>query len=279
MSYKTLLVYVGAASQVPPLLRVCQHLAAQGDDVRVMGLHVVPQIPVYPDMAFMVTSEMVDLQRNALVEKCEQAAAAFRDQAEQLGLDWQWRDCDANGKLVADRVMEQGRSADLIIGAQEDPEADNESQQGVLEHVLMRGGRPVLLVPYAGEVTVLGERVVLAWNGSRESARAAFDALPVLQQANTVELLWAKPADVEETDVAFDDIVESLARHGVAIESHQMDQTDRVVGGDILARLDAQGCDLLVMGAYGHSRFHELVFGGVTRHVLQHMRVPVMMSH
>lgn len=281
MSYQTLLVYVGLASQVKSLLNVAQQIADKGENVHVIGLHVIPQIPVYPDMAFMVTSEMADLQRDALLKQKNEVKEAFETEMEKLHVSWEWRVVEANGKLVADRVLEHGRCVDLIIGAQDDPENDNDTQHGIAEQVMIRAGRPVLFVPYVGHFNAIGKKVMVAWNASRESARATFDALPLLKSADEVEVIWANPQDLgsDELDLPGSEISGVLARHGITVAASQTVNTDVAFADELLSRLSDQGFDLLVMGGYGHSRFREFIFGGATRLVLKQMTVPVLMSH
>ncbi|MCB1755555.1 MAG: universal stress protein [Gammaproteobacteria bacterium] len=281
MSYQTLLVYVGLASQVKSLLNVAQQIADKGENVHVIGLHVIPQIPVYPDMAFMVTSEMADLQRDALLKQKNEVKEAFETEMEKMHVSWEWRVVEANGKLVADRVLEHGRCVDLIIGAQDDPENDNDTQHGIAEQVMIRAGRPVLFVPYAGHFDAIGKKIMVAWNGSRESARATFDALPLLEKADHVEIIWSNPQNFGEDglDLPGSEIANVLARHDITVEASQTSHTEIAFADELLSRLADQGFDLLVMGGYGHSRFREFVFGGATRLVLKQMTVPVLMSH
>ncbi len=281
MSYQTLLVYAGLPSQVESLLKVAQHIAEKGDNVHVIGLHVIPQIPVYPDMAFMVTSEMTDMQRDSLLKQKDEVASAFEKYANETGLSWEWRAVEANGKLVADRVMEHGRCVDLIIGAQENPDTETDTQHGVMEQILIQSGRPVLFVPYAGNFTSLGEHIMVAWNASRECSRATFDALPLLRRANLVEVVWANPQEQRDPDLNLpgSEISAVLARHDIKVSANQTVNTDVTIGDELLSRLSDNGFDLLVMGGYGHSRFREFIFGGTTRHILKHMTVPVLMSH
>ncbi len=141
----------------------------------------------------------------------------------------------------------------------------------------MNSCRPVIALPFAGEFKTLGRRVLVAWNGSREAARATHDALPFLTQADKVMVLSVNATGEEHIPGA--DISTHLARHGVGVEIHNRVQGNIGVGDAILNAASDYGADLLVIGAYGHSRLRELVLGGVTRHLLRHMTVPVLMSH
>lgn len=281
MSYQTLLVYAGLPSQVESLLRMTRQLTAVGSNAHVIGLHVVPQIPVYPDMAFMVTSELADMQREALLKVRDETAAAFEKAASENDLSWEWRSVEANGRLAADCILEHARCVDLVVGAQENPETDNDTQHGVMEQVLIESGRPVLFVPYAGAFETVGKRIMIAWNGSREASRATFDALPLLKNAEQVEVVWANAQEQHDKNLNLpgSEMASVLARHGVNVTANQTVNSDVSTGDELLSRLADHGFDTLVMGGYGHSRFREFVFGGTTRHILKEMTVPVLMAH
>jgi nucleotide-binding universal stress UspA family protein len=136
----------------------------------------------------------------------------------------------------------------------------------------------VLVVPYVGEPVVKGEHVLVCWDGGREAARAATDALPFLREARKVTVLTvntgAAPSEVPGADIAL-----YLARHGVKSEAARTPAGGIDPGNVILSRAFDYGVDLIVMGAYGHSRVREILLGGATRAILRQMTVPVLMSH
>jgi nucleotide-binding universal stress UspA family protein len=140
-------------------------------------------------------------------------------------------------------------------------------------------GRPVLVVPYIGPSGTLGKRVLLAWNATREATRAATDALPFLQAADEVLVVLVKPHSISHGEVPGADIGLYLARHGVHVKVETIEGVDIDAGNLLLSRAADLSSDLIVMGAYGHSRFSELVLGGVTRTMFESMTVPVLMSH
>jgi nucleotide-binding universal stress UspA family protein len=135
----------------------------------------------------------------------------------------------------------------------------------------------VLVVPYAGKFDSFGKTILLAWNGTRESARAMHDALPMLEKADKVVIYAVNESSEDHIPGA--DIATHLARHNVNAEAHHTVARDISVGDALLAAVSDYGADMMVMGAYGHSRVRELALGGATRDVLNTMTVPVMMSH
>jgi nucleotide-binding universal stress UspA family protein len=180
-------------------------------------------------------------------------------------------------------VALHARYADLtLLGQPNSDEAfKGASADAVLVNVMLSSGRPVLAVPYAGKFEQVGERVLVAWNASRESTRAVNDALPLLRDAKSVTVLAVNPKRGIEGhgEVPAADICLHLARHGVKAEAAHTIAKDISEGDALLSYAADLGTDLIVCGGYGHSRAREMVFGGVTRTLLQEMTVPMLLSH
>ncbi len=174
----------------------------------------------------------------------------------------------------------QARYADLVVLGQAEASEDNET--GLLpdlpDYVLLNCGRPVLVVPRSGRFPTIGKRVLVAWNGSPEAAKAVTAALPLLRGAEQVTLaVLGHSADrLGESPGA--DIALYLARHGVNVEVLRRPEPEDP-GRALLSLAADFNVDLLVMGAYGHSRFRELMLGGATRTVLATATLPVLMAH
>jgi nucleotide-binding universal stress UspA family protein len=172
-----------------------------------------------------------------------------------------------------DVVPRKARVSDLVVfGAQP---SDSPELRGAIETTLVAGGRPLLLAPKG--VSTIGERVAIAWNGSAESARALAAALPFIEAAGAVHLLTAETwrTQLEVTD----DLADYLAWRGIVCERRAVAVEDETVGAALLRAASEAGADLLIMGGYGRSRLRELVLGGVTRHVLTHAQLPVLLAH
>ena len=148
------------------------------------------------------------------------------------------------------------------------------------DNVILSCGRPVLVIPYVGDYETIGENIMIAWDASAMAARAVHDALPVLQAAKTVTVMVVIPKDggPETGDLPGAAISAHLARHGISAEADHM-QSDLDPGNMLLSRAADKSADLIVMGAYGHARWTEMMLGGVTKHLLAHMTVPTLMSH
>jgi nucleotide-binding universal stress UspA family protein len=147
--------------------------------------------------------------------------------------------------------------------------------------LVMSAGRPVLFVPYAGHFEHVGERVFVPWNASREAARAVWDGLPFLAAAQESEVVTFDPEKLGlgVSDLPDPDIGADLARHGARVTVSSSPSGGVDVGSLILSRAADMAADLIVMGAYGHSRLREVVLGGATRKMLESMTVPTLMSH
>jgi len=171
-------------------------------------------------------------------------------------------------------VAQQARLADLAVVAHPDAGTDVSSSDA-LHAVLFGSGRPVLIAPRAAPDSI-GRRICIAWNGTAESASAVYAALPWLQVAEAVRVLCAD--EYQRRGPTAPELVSYLALHGVRAERATFRPIDREVGAGLLKAAAEFDADLLAMGAYSHSRLRQLILGGVTRHVLENARLPVMMN-
>jgi nucleotide-binding universal stress UspA family protein len=280
MAYKTILVHCNDRRRVERILGVAVEVADRFQ-AHLIGLSVSPPVLVVP-AGMPGTPDSMVIDERAQVYRRDNPAmkAAFAAAVEGRTFTSEWREEDAGTSSIADVVIKHARAADLIVAAQHDWQWPVSAQLDVGDRLAVEAGRPVLLVPNEGVHKGICSRVVVAWNGRREATRAAFDALPLLQQARDVKVLWVDPRSEGEPhrDFAATDLCTALARHGVAYEAVEV-ASDGNVGRTLISRAVEHRADLMVMGCYGHSRLSEFVFGGATRHVLRHMTIPVLMSH
>lgn len=274
MALKDLLVCLDSHPSVEARINLAISLA-QLDGAHLAGLHVVPPAP----MPAYYTPETVEISRSLrkkAAETFEQTVGQrFNDALRRQGLQGELRVVEGE---VDDEATLHARYVDLTIVGQADPDRPLEEAVSP-DHLVLYSGRPVLVVPYIGHSGTLGERVVVAWNAGREASRAVNDALPLLSRAKLVRVLALNPERTgPHGEQVGADIALHLARHGVTAEVSVMN-TEIGEADMLLSQVADAGADLVVMGAYGHSRARELVLGGVTRHMLRHMTVPVFMSH
>jgi nucleotide-binding universal stress UspA family protein len=235
-----------------------------------------------------------------------EAQEAFEQRMNEAGLDGEWRAMSGD---PFDALMACARYADLTVIGQANPE-EAAYDRSMPDQLVLGSGGPVLIVPYAGRFKTVGRRVMVAWNGEREAARALRDAMPILAQAETVTVYSIYAASGAHSAGA--DLCAYLARHGVKAEARQtvlgpeseaVSSALQTVGGfgfqqrgpwtqsrrppvdrpdagtALLSAVVDHGVDLLVMGAYGRSRLRELALGGTTQEILKTMTVPVLMSN
>jgi nucleotide-binding universal stress UspA family protein len=170
-------------------------------------------------------------------------------------------------------VAYQARLADLIVVPHPASAADVSSSDA-LHAVLFDSGQPVLVAPRIAP-TAIGRRICLGWNGSAESASAVWTALPWLHRAQAIRILWSEA--YQRHGPLAPELLTYLNAHGLTADRASFLPLDNIVGAGLLAAANEFACDLLVMGAYSHSRLRQLILGGVTRHVLEHATVPLIM--
>lgn len=280
MDWKTILVQLSNPRRTDVLMSVAGRIAERFN-AHLIGFNVAHALAHMPATPMMLGPEDFVAFREIDAEAAAELKAVFDDATRGRAFVAEWRSIEPATFDVATTTVEHARTADLIIASQADPEWEMSGMFDAPERLALESGRPVLVVPYAGVYGEIGKRIVIAWSGTREGARAAFDALPLLKGADAVRLLCVtgKGAEGEAGELPGTEIAATLARHGVKVTVHKSIADDIAVADDILSRSADFGADLLVMGAYGHSRLREMVFGGVTRHIIRHMTVPTLMSH
>ena len=172
-------------------------------------------------------------------------------------------------------VARRGRLADLIIVGQPTPASDLSSTL-TLNAAIFETGRPVLLAP-TNTPAALGKKIAVFWNGSAESARAASAAMPFFKQAEATVILTADSSRTSSANVSH--LTDYMAWHGVSASMEAVAPAGRAVGEALLKAADQAGADMLVMGAYTHSRMRQLILGGVTKHVLANTTIPLFLIH
>jgi nucleotide-binding universal stress UspA family protein len=197
---------------------------------------------------------------------------ADRASTPSAAASWTWH-ADAPGGH--DFVGSYGRVFDVVVLAQPGEEWQSPSMV-TLESALFESGRPVLIAPPTSPRS-LGTRVLIAWNRSTEQARATAFAMPLLRLAEHVTILTVEGATVAGPSGA--EMARSLAMNGIAADTITISPGKISAGETILAKAAELGCDLIVKGAYTQSRLRQMIFGGTTRHILAHAKLPVLMAH
>jgi nucleotide-binding universal stress UspA family protein len=280
MSYKTVLVSLNEVSRVAEATAAAVSVARETGG-HVSGLYVIPAVQVYPSVGFEAAPQVFEGNRTFFKDNAARVKQVFEEALRREGLPHDFHQVDGRSPVIADEVIAAGRCADLVIVSATNPEEITGVERDFVEQVVMAVGRPVIVLPFKGEAKLSLDEIVVGWDNGREAARAAFDALPLLQKAGKVRIVRVDPQKDPNLrgSVAGADLAEALARHGVKAETQGF-PTDGMDEGQALMRCaEDNGAGLIVMGAYGHSRLTEFIFGGATRFVLTRMSRPVLMSH
>lgn len=217
-------------------------------------------------------------------ERAERAQAAFRDYMRAKGVAWgdpkkpsEQPTADWLGEAVPglDAIGQLARLYDVTVLAQPSSEASM-PRSALLETILFESGHPIMVAPPEAP-TKLGEVVLIAWNGSTESARAVTMAHPFLTRAKRVVVLAVEGGMVAGPDAG--DIERTLSRAGIAVQASTVRPEGLSIGEAILAEAAKADADLLVKGAYTQSRLRQMIFGGATSHILSESKIPVLMAH
>ena len=284
MPIKTILVHLDTEQHAADLIGIAASIAGKSM-AHVTGLHVVPDVYVAAMIPADVVGELIEAQRQANEAIAAKIEGRFRQAVAGLRTPTEWRQEQARFETVADVVMRHGRTADLLVLGQSEQKLDFYGSADTSGDIMLRAGRPVLMVPMKGRNGPIGKRILVAWKDSREAARAVFDAMPFLVDADMVHILTVKQPPRRNTDatrgmpIPAADIAATLAHHDVRCEIIGRVGSESSVGAEILAQVKESGCDMVVMGGYGHSRMREIIFGGATRSLFDNMTVPVLMSH
>lgn len=280
MSLKTIVVSLNDITRLDATLEFAGSLAARFN-AGVTGVYVIPAVQVYPSIGFEAVPQVFDGHRVFFKEKLQSVKAAFETALKRFGQDSKFECVDAREPAVAGGLMRFVRRADLAILTVPVAETAAGIESDFVENVLMAAGRPVIALPRTGTLKLSLDEVVVGWNGAREATRAVFDALPILKLAGNVRIVIIDPQDDPEfrDRVAGINITEALARHGVNCFAESLATGGLEHGDALLRKAREAGAGLIVMGAYGHSRLAEFVFGGATRSVIDHLDRPVLFSH
>jgi nucleotide-binding universal stress UspA family protein len=276
MPYKTILVHVDNGKRSAVRLDIACRLAKLSD-AHLIGLHALTVVKL-PSYALVEGGVQVrEFHERMLRESAVAAEALFKQAVKAAGIEKvEWRQ---SRRDAVESVPIHGRYADVLVIGQPNETDASGVEPDFAERLVLASGRPALVIPYAGDFPTVGTRVLVAWNASREATRALTDAIPILREAKQVDVIAFNPKDAPHGEVPGADIGLYLARHGIKVNVSQQTAEDVDVGNQLLSRAADLDSDLVVMGAYGHSRMKELILGGATRTVLNSMTVPVLMSH
>ena len=266
MALREILIHMDSTPQCAARLELAVDLARR-HGARLTGLYVLTYFPY--------------ASRNTAAEaQVEAARDMFHEQAGAAGIAAEWRrvDWQVVGVSIWEVITLHAYYTDLVVvGQTKTGKAGQTATEGIPERIILGSGRPVLIVPYAGSFSGMGQRIMVAWKAGRESTRALNDSLPLLQAAQEVTL--ATVADTRDGAPSPCTICEHLSLHGVQVRGKSLPTGNQQIADTLLNHVAEQGIDLLVTGAYGYTSKGAPALGVVARQLLQSMTIPVLMSH
>jgi nucleotide-binding universal stress UspA family protein len=226
------------------------------------------------DLAAIHTVELIEMARKA----GDKTEAALARKLSQLQFPVELRRFDVFSDALPDIATREARAADEFVGIR--PNGAPSEPERMIESVLFGGGRHLMLVPDGQTHRHSFDHILIAWNGSREAARAMAEAMPYIHGAKSVTVVVVDDGPpVEERALLGQDAVTHLRHHGIDATLHHVTGNSREAGATIIGEARRTQADLIVMGGYGHSRLREVLLGGVTRELMHNAPVPLLMAH
>lgn len=275
--YRTILVHADAERDSTPRIALAADLARRFDATLVGVTAGLPRLPIEIYDAGLGTvavgPDYTEQDRQQLQAEFDKAEATFNRATKGAGVETSWR---ALFGPPSDAIVAVAIGADLVVVGPGDRSLLGNLSAASAGDIVLRSGRPILVVPDNVQQAA-AKTIVVAWKDTTEAQRAIADALPFMKQAESVVV--AAIGEGSKRPPNLPDAVAFLLRHGIAAKSELIDPKGAPVGDVLLDFARRAQADLIVAGAYGHSRFREWVFGGVTRALLMRSPVPVLFSH
>lgn len=281
MAFKNLLVHLDDSAAAAHRVNAAIALAKRQDAmVTGVGIELESTISSYVGIGF--PASLSDAQREIMRRAADDAIENFTRAAKAADIRHETHRIVCGAAKAPAQLSFYARHADMTFMGQPDMREPGASfQESLLDGVMFASGRPVYIVPYIGRFDMSVRKAVIAWDGGKKAVRAVNDAIPLLQGRGgevVVLVMNAEERKGAHGSAPGEDIKAHLARHGIAAKIARESVRELAVDAAILNYLTDAGADLLIMGAYGHSRLREKAFGGVTNTILHQMTTPVLMA-
>ncbi len=278
MAPKTILVCLTTPEHAATLLRVAVPLARK-HGAHLIGLHTVEALVVYPGIAMHIPEPAFAAFNESQKQESEAIKAVFTDHTAQEDFVSEFRLVKAEAQSASERMIESARAADLVIMAHEDKNSDRYDQRHAQSQVIRESGRPVVVVPLDYDGPGIGNNILLGWSDTREAARAAHDMLSIASEGTELTVLRVGSSGQDAfKDADAIDMVEMFARHGLKPTLEHRDPMGDSIADVLNEVAFEKGADLIVTGAFGHSRAYDFVIGATTYALLRDQRFPVLFS-
>ncbi len=279
MPIKTILVVLTTKESVAQIMPLAVDLAER-NSAHLTGIHAEASAINYTGVGMTYAVKEFAALREAERQMSEEVKAAFEAATASMSTAAEWRLAETEGTTRSELLVEHAHCADLVIMPQAQQMGSSPGSSQLQENLVRDCGRPVLIVPQFGQFASVGMHALIGLSPTRESTRAAHDAISLLAPGGKATIITAhRPKDAD--DLPFENAKEmarTYARHGITV--NVQDRADpKLVPGDVLLNESFErGCDLIVVGAYGHSRVYDMLIGATTTHLMDHMTSPVLFS-
>ncbi|WP_373085156.1 universal stress protein [Sneathiella sp.] len=274
MPIKTILLHLNNDPQLDARIETVLGLAVE-HKAHVKALYTIARVTIPTSFMGYVPPEFIEQAHSVEKENAAKATEKLQKLASRVDVSLE---IVVEEGYAPDVIKSHALAVDLVVVGQGDPDAENNTQSRYIAEELVIGSScPVLVIPFTGKYGNFGDHIVVGWNNSREASRALHEAMPFLEKAKKVTLLSINATEDEGEETA--QILAHLKRHGITAEFKSGAWPDLSVGDAILDALVDYSANMLVMGAYGHSRLREMILGGATNTILNHMTAPVLFAH
>lgn len=278
MALKTILACLTTPDNADTLLKVAVPLARR-HNAHLIGLHTVEALLVYPGIAIHIPEPAFANFNASQNEETEAIKAVFTKHTHAEDFASEFRLVRSEAVSANERMVESARAADLVVMAREDKEGDRYDQRHAQQQVIRDSGRPVVVVPLDYDGPEIGQNILLGWSDTREAARAAHDMLSVAQPGASITVLRVSKAEQDMlTDAEGIDLTETLARHGMTPTLEHREPMGQDIAEVLNKTAFEKGADLIVTGAFGHSKAYDFVLGATTHALLREAKLPVLFS-
>lgn len=278
MTLRTILVSLTSTSSAAALLRSAAVLARRSN-AHVIGLFVTESLVVYPGIAMHIPEVGVQSFVASQAAYAKEIRSIFDTFAKSEDFPTEWRQIHSESGFMVDSIIANARFADLVVMAQEDDGADRPLVNNLQEWVIKESGRPVLVMPRGYTAEHLGEKIVIGWSETREATRAVHDMIAVASPDARVRVVRVgKLPGNTLADHTANDVAAALNRHGPSVEIVHREKEGDTVAEVLGHEAFEMGADMIVTGAFGHSRAYDFVIGAATRHLLRNAKLPALFS-
>ena len=279
MALKTILACLTSEASASEVVAAASILARRRG-AHLIGLHAMESLIVYPTLAMHIPGSVYADFTSSQVKAADDIEKMFRAQTDAEAFPCEWRRVKTESTTAAERIVESARAADLVVMAQENPDAERTDHLYIQQTVIRDSGRPVLVIPHEHKGEEIGKNILVGWSPTREATRAAHDVLGLAEDGAEVHLMsvTSNAQQDKAVTVTQNDLAAAISRQGFRTNTiHRQRSSDEIA--DILQREAFEiGADLIATGAFGHSRFYDFVIGAVSRTLLKTLKTPVMFS-